>query len=364
MEIKKIVITGGPCAGKTTALSWIQNKITSLGYTVLFVPETATELISGGMAPWTCGSNADYQLGQMELQLFKEKIFERAAASMNKEKILIVCDRGAMDNRAYMTEEEFADIQKKIGLSEVELRDGYDAVFHMVTAANGAEEFYTKENNSARYESVEDAVALDNRLIAAWTGHPHLRIINNSTDFEEKLKNLIKEIGFFLGEPIPLEIERKFLIEYPDREWLEKQPFCRKVEIRQIYLMAPEGEELRIRRRGENGNYMYFMTAKKQRTEMGRIEVERRLRKGDWEMMKTEADPDLNPIDKTRYCLTWKNRYYEIDVYPFWNDRAILEVEMESEQETFEIPDGIRVIREVTRDPEYKNSALARKIPE
>ena len=76
MDIKKIVITGGPCAGKTTAMSWIQRHFTKQGYTVLFVPETATELITGGVAPWTCGTNADYQLCQMELQLKKEELFE------------------------------------------------------------------------------------------------------------------------------------------------------------------------------------------------------------------------------------------------------------------------------------------------
>ncbi|MCD8120989.1 MAG: ATP-binding protein [Clostridiales bacterium] len=52
-EITKIVITGGPCAGKTTAMSWLQNEFTEKGYAVLFVPETATELIGGGVAPWT-----------------------------------------------------------------------------------------------------------------------------------------------------------------------------------------------------------------------------------------------------------------------------------------------------------------------
>ena len=82
MEITKIVITGGPCAGKTTAMSWIQSNFTKLGYTVLFVPETATELITGGVAPWTCGSNVEYQKCQMKLQLEKEKIFQQGAASM------------------------------------------------------------------------------------------------------------------------------------------------------------------------------------------------------------------------------------------------------------------------------------------
>lgn len=108
MEIAKIVITGGPCGGKSTAMSWIQSHFTKLGYRVLFVPETATELITGGVAPWTCGTNLDYQKCQMQLQLAKEKIFAQGAAAMDAEKILIVCDRGALDNKAYMTDLDFA----------------------------------------------------------------------------------------------------------------------------------------------------------------------------------------------------------------------------------------------------------------
>lgn len=61
MDITKIVITREPCAGKTTDMSWIQNAFSSRGYRVLFVSVTATELITGGVAPWTCGSNLDYQ---------------------------------------------------------------------------------------------------------------------------------------------------------------------------------------------------------------------------------------------------------------------------------------------------------------
>lgn len=106
-KITKIVLTGGPCAGKSTAMSWIQNAFTERGYKVLFVPETATELISRGVAPWTCGSNLDYQFCQMRLQIEKEKVFLSAAETMSEEKILIVCDRGMMDNRAYMTEIDF-----------------------------------------------------------------------------------------------------------------------------------------------------------------------------------------------------------------------------------------------------------------
>ena len=67
IKISKIVLTGGPCAGKTTALTWINNYFSKRGYTVLFVPETATELITNGVAPWTCGTNYDYQRQQLKL---------------------------------------------------------------------------------------------------------------------------------------------------------------------------------------------------------------------------------------------------------------------------------------------------------
>ena len=78
-QIKKIAITGGPCAGKSTALSWINEEFTKKGYKVLFVPETATELISGGVAPWTCESDIDFQTAILKLQLEKEKVFEEVA---------------------------------------------------------------------------------------------------------------------------------------------------------------------------------------------------------------------------------------------------------------------------------------------
>ena len=361
VEITKIVITGGPCAGKTTAMSWIQSNFTKLGYTVLFVPETATELITGGVAPWTCSTNADYQKCQMKLQLEKEKIFQQGAATMPVDKVLIVCDRGTLDNKAYMTALDFSAVCGALGCNEVELRDSYDAVFHMVTAAKGAVQFYTTANNTARTETVEQAAELDDKLIAAWTGHPHLRIIDNSSGFEEKLKKLIAEIAAFLGEPEPFEIERKFLIEYPNIEKLEKLPTSQRVEIIQTYLTAPEGEESRVRQRGIDGNYIYIQTTKKKVTDVKRVEVERRLTKDEYLRLLMDADPDCRPIRKTRYCLTYNNQYFEIDVYPFWDHQAIVELELSDENAPIFFPEELKVIREVTEDDSFKNASLARR---
>ena len=360
MEITKIVITGGPCAGKSTAMSWIQNAFSKMEYAVLFVPETATELITGGVAPWTCGTNADYQKCQLKLQIEKEKIFEQAARTMAAEKVLIVCDRGTLDNKAYMNETEFAEAMKSIGSNEVELRDNYDAVFHLVTAAKGAEEFYTTANNSARTETVTEAAELDNRLISAWTGHPHLRVIDNTSSFEDKMKRLVAEISSFLGEPEPYEIERKYLIEYPDIKWLEGNPACQRIEIIQTYLKSSSDEEVRVRQRGFDGHYIYFQTIKKKVSDLKRVEMERRLSQAEYLNLLMDADTSRKQIRKTRYCLTYKNQYFEIDIYPFWNDKAIAEIELSDENAEIVFPKQIKVIKEVTDDDSYKNASLAK----
>lgn len=360
VDITKIVITGGPCAGKSTAMSWIQNAFTQKGYAVLFVEETATELITGGVAPWTCQTNREFQKCLLSLQLDKEKVFTQAAQVMNADRVLIVCDRGALDNKAYMDHIEFAQILAYLNMSEVDLRDHYDAVFHLVSAAKGAEEFYTTTNNSTRTESLEEACRLDDRLIASWTGHPHFRIIDNSSDFEGKMKRLIHEISSFLGEPEPLEIERKFLIAYPDVKWLNSQPHCQRIEIIQTYLKSNEHEEVRIRQRGLDGHYIYFQTTKRKIDDVKRVEIERRLSEREYLRLLMNADPTRRQIRKDRYCLTYENQYFEIDVYPFWQDQAILEIELSDEKTEIRFPKQIQVIKEVTDDAAYKNAALAK----
>lgn len=183
---------------------------------------------------------SDYQACQMQLQMTKEKIFMEAAKTMKAEKILIVCDRGQLDNKAYMKETEFISLMDRMGWEEVQLRDEYDAVFHLVTAAKGAQEYYTTANNAARKETVEKRLS--------------------------------------------------------QREYLE---------------------------------------------------------------LLMEADTKMRQICKTRYCLTYEGQYFEIDVYPFWKDQAIAELELNNENEKIVFPPQIQVIKEVTDDPVYKNASLA-----
>lgn len=359
-KIAKIVLTGGPCAGKTTAMNWIQNFFQKQGYAVIFIPETATEIISSGIKPNNVEDYLKFQENIFELQLAKEKVYRDGAVNLPSDKILIVCDRGVLDNKAYLSKRDWNRLLKRFNTSDVKLQDEYDAVFHLVTAAKGAKEFYNLDN-PARTETPEEAIKQDDATIAAWTGHPHLRIIDNSSDFETKIKRLLSEISHFLGEPEPYEIERKYLIDYPDIAYLESLPNCEKVNIVQTYLKSKDGEEVRVRQRGINGNYTYSETRKISINGIKRIELEKRLSESEYLESLTKADESKSPIIKTRYCLVYNNEYFEIDIYPFWTDRAIMEIELNDENKEVVIPPFIKVQKEVTDDLTYRNGELAKK---
>ena len=91
-----------------------------------------------------------------------------------------------------------------------------------------------------------------------------------------------------------------------------------------------------------------------------RVEIEERLTQEEYISCLVEADPAYRPIHKERYCLSANGLYYEIDVYPGWKDKAIMEIELHSEDQEVVFPDEIDVIREVTDDPAYSNHELAR----
>ena len=160
------------------------------------------------------------------------------------------------------------------------------------------------------------------------------------------------------------EIERKLLIRFPDTASLAAQPKCAVWRIAQTYLVSEEpGLTRRVRRIEENGRISCYRTFKRRLTALRCIEDEAEITPEEYERYLKEADPESRTIEKTRYRIPFEGHTLEIDVYPFWSDRAILEVELEAETEKAALPDYIEIIRDVTADPAYKNWALAKHIP-
>lgn len=191
--MKKIVITGGPCAGKSTALPRIKEYFEKKEYTVYIVSETATELIQSGVTPTNAPSALTFQVWLTHVQLAKEKVIEQMA-KQTQGKVLVVCDRGLLDNKAYLTESEYQIYLEQMHLQPEDINKRYDAIFHLESAACGAEAFYTTQGDSVRDESIEQARTLDSRHKEIGSQHPCFVLIQNDGSFEDKMERLLKEI--------------------------------------------------------------------------------------------------------------------------------------------------------------------------
>lgn len=193
MSLKRIVITGGPCAGKTSAMEYLRGRLADAGIAAVFVPEAATDLILAGTAPWTCASMLEFQTQVIALQLERETAALEEAASLGD--ALVICDRGVCDSHAYLSDGEYAAALATNGLAEQDALARYDAIFHLESVAVADEAAYTQANNGARFENATEAALADKRTLDAWAAHSNLRIIANEATFEAKARNLADAIA-------------------------------------------------------------------------------------------------------------------------------------------------------------------------
>lgn len=337
----------------------VREWLEKFGLHVLIVSETATELITAGATPALLGVEA-FQERLLLYSLKREEHYHEIALVMADKKVVILCDRGVLDCAAYMGKVPYRWMLTRLGLSQNDLMHRYDLVVHLVTAADGAEEFYTLANNSARAETPDEARLLDASTLNAWLGHPHHIIVDNRTDFAGKMLRALRSLSRRLNMPDPKEIERKWLVK--------NLSICNLIpsnaqasRITQDYLVCngPGERRVRMRIRGDEASYTY--TEKLPTGESGtRIERERVITRSEYrQFLVDEWDQGLLTIEKTRYNFPFAGKIFELDVYQGeLSGLVVLEVELQHRDDKVEMPPGWDV-EEVTDDPRYKNRNLA-----
>jgi len=359
-----IVLTGGPCSGKSSSLAYLTEKLSDHGFMVFVIPETATLITNSGIDRRKMDKSnqvINYEEAIFDMQLAFEEIYKSTVTKVFPEKKkIILLDRGVMDIRAFIPEKAFRDILKRKNLSEMELMDRYNGVIHLVTAADGAIEFYTGDNNPARIETPEEAVEIDIKIRESWLGHPHLKVIDNTTDFEGKINRTFSAISSILGMPVPLPIATRFLVKEIQYDRL---PAHQTIHIEQIYLRSKgKNEKIHIKKRGQDGTYLYFLTRK------AMIEEEELITEQEYRTLERLIDPKTSIIVKERICFFWKNQYFELDIYKGQNQGiSILKVEPVETPDgkaEIDIPPFISVSEDITNNPQYneRNMALKKKI--
>lgn len=201
--MKTLVITGGPCSGKTSALTELKKYFTNAGQPAVFVEEAGTDLILSGISPAQCGSMRAFQTKVAALQITREAQAQQQAHALEtngrKGEALIICDRGIADGAAYVGHDEYLQVLAENGLAEDDVFSRYDAVFCLESTAQLNNASYSLHNNRARSEDPKEAAALDKRTYAAWSAHPQFYFIQNAPAFSTKFDALLVAIKAFLA---------------------------------------------------------------------------------------------------------------------------------------------------------------------
>ena len=160
-----------------------------------------------------------------------------------------------------------------------------------------------------------------------------------------------------------VEIERKFIIEKPKFEIISRCECYSLSEIVQIYIESASGITHRIRKRTADGVSVYTETKKVRIDRMSAHEDEREISESEFLTLSENIKEGTRPINKKRYTLLYGGKLFEIDEYPEWEKSAILEIELASRDEAFDMPPFINVIEEVTGNRAYSNASMAKSFP-
>jgi len=174
---KRIVITGGPGGGKTTALDLIRREFSGK---IASVPESATMIFSGGIER---SDDSNVLKAQQSAIFYLQKHLEDIQRAMHPQ-CIILCDRGSLDGLAYWPDTEENFLKKMNTTIETELAR-YDAVIFFETAAKSGESI--RSNNPIRNESEKKAIEIDEKLQQIWSKHPNFNLVASAESFIQKV---------------------------------------------------------------------------------------------------------------------------------------------------------------------------------
>mmetsp|Transcript_105401 Transcript_105401/g.263787 ORF Transcript_105401/g.263787 Transcript_105401/m.263787 type:complete len:503 (-) Transcript_105401:17-1525(-) len=341
----RVLLTGGPGAGKSSALATLRDRISKRGFQVIVVPENATALLdnSGGYDPSWHGSQMHVRLQQMFLkfQIEQEDTYGGFRELRPGKPHLLLHDRGCLDGRLFCTDQQWKQVLDGVGRSEDELLKRYDLIIHMTTVAADMEEMYDYgpgSTNPSRYHTPEQARHADVLAQEIYARHPHVRVIPNFPDFNQKMEAVVRcvteavQVDGLAGDRERQLLPADSVPPLGTKAWpVEPEIY----DIQVTFLDAELTESLRRRQlRGGNsagsdcestvGELATFAAEAPQVLYEFRHEVlldgkkvnTRRVLTADaYKLLKTSSAGTSVVVCKQAVCFIWQGHYYEICSY-------------------------------------------------
>ncbi|XP_077533718.1 TRPL translocation defect 14 isoform X2 [Haemaphysalis longicornis] len=346
--VYKLVLTGGPCSGKTTGQARLSTFFENYGWKVYRVPEAATVLLSGGVRfPDLSPPEVEkFQENLLRTMMCMEETYFDLAKSCDKN-CLVICDRGTMDASAFVSKEIWEKIIKAHGWNTVDLRDNrYNQIVHLVSAANGAEAFYNTEDNSCRTEGIE--LARERDKLAA--------------------QCVCRRIGIEIGDRLATNSRKvKFLVGSmpPDSAFPSFQDF----DVVHDYLVTTHPKaQSRLRKRGQHNCWSYMHTMRKSDINSQTVELKRQITHRDYINMLAQRDDSHYTVYKVRRCFLWNHMYFQMDIYKKpchsrCEGLILLETYTAHSPDELQelLPPFLDIRKDVTSDPNYSMFCLSYK---
>lgn len=190
---KKIVITGGSCAGKSQTVKEVRNYFSKQGYNVYILNEIPTYLMQKGITSETI-QKMEFMKLAIGTQIELEKNFEQAISLSKNDKNILILDTSPIDSLKFINLDEFEQFAKIFKTSFRQILASYDVVIHLEAVAKKFPNLYSNETNKLRNKNSEISVERDERLLKAYEKHSNRAVVECFELFEDKIRKVIDEI--------------------------------------------------------------------------------------------------------------------------------------------------------------------------
>lgn len=234
MESYKIVLTGGPCGGKTDSIEFLSKKLSDQDYSVKIVDETANSLLMLGYMPSVNISTFDFQNLLFKIQFLKEYLLEGTSN-------ILLCDRGLLDGKVYIDSNDFQRILDSNKVEEEKVFSTYDGALYFRSISY---EYPNEFSKKRIYESLEIGKIRDERCKEIWTK----KIVPCNYDNLDGFKNKQEMLYLALKEQLEYlkQIKSYKLSDYYDIEYF-KYIYC---GIDEILVKNNISDDIKIKTKG------------------------------------------------------------------------------------------------------------------
>lgn len=341
LKIRIVTLTGGPCAGKSDSLIYLEEAFTKRDYQVIVLPEAPTIIRNQGFRAEQ-GIYSNYICQRMMILQNESFLINAIIAAIHShipgtvKNMLIIRDRNSIDCAAYVPGvESFEAMLSDMNISVAHICHS-DVTIFLRSLAVDKPNLYKKfaKDNRIRFETVDQAVEADERLLKIHTKYSHPHVVNNRfRSFEHKIKNVIEIILDALGEP-KLEKELSFIARGDAKFILERlgASLDSFVDIYQFY--TSDGSRYR-RITYPGGMHRSYIKAIKIDTDKSdtRIEIESPVTALEFINAFNHINKDSTLVEKRRYFSFINNGYtcfvLEVDVFASGLPTDYIRVEVE-----------------------------------